>query len=378
LFWFDGEFPHWWTRADGDEIYKFVRTLKPSLIVNDRVGKNYRGDGDYHIIEAELPEIPPDYDWELCITPNDSWGYNSFKEYWKKPKTLVEELVSITAAGGVMLLNVGPDGQGRIPDKTKELFGEIGSWMRQNSESIYGTRGTYYPYLPNYIKTTTKDGVLYLHLFTIPVNGLVSIPALQNSIISMKTLAGGTTVPYEQAGNMLHIDVSGITPDRYVTVIEISVNDGVPRVIAGMPDSAPRSDDFALQAVITASENSDGSEFVTDRNNRTRWVADGRMDGENTAWLEFAFAAPVTVNSVYLRQNEGHNGRSYRNWTETFEIETWDGSQWVGAHTGHDIEIAKRYDFTAPVTAGRIRLKITEGVSPQLIRVELYYITWRF
>ncbi|MCL2488021.1 MAG: alpha-L-fucosidase, partial [Oscillospiraceae bacterium] len=374
LFWFDGEFPNWWTRADGNEFYRFCRTMKPSLIINDRIGKNYQGDGDYHIIEVEVPELPPAYDWEICTSPNDSWGHVSFKTYWKNAKTLVEGLVDITSKNGVMLFNIGPDGKGRIPDKPRAIFGEIGSWMDKHSEAIHGARGTYYSYLPNYIKTTTKDGRLYLHLFQFPENNTVSIPALKNEILGMKQMDGGAAISYTRRGDMLDISLDGITPDPYVTVIEIAV-DGMPAVVDSAPKSAPRSADLARGAVsVTASSGSSGAANVINGINSTnsRWTA----GNGTTGWVELQFAAPITANSADLRQYENHNAGSYNNYTNTFVIEYWDGSQWAAAYTGYDIEIAKRFDFTAAVTSDRFRFRVTEGLNPVLIGFGLFNVTW--
>jgi hypothetical protein len=39
VLWFDGEWPDWWTEPDGRDLYAFLRSVKPTLIVNNRVGK---------------------------------------------------------------------------------------------------------------------------------------------------------------------------------------------------------------------------------------------------------------------------------------------------------------------------------------------------
>ena len=47
-------------------------------------------------------------------------------------------LMNTRALGGSLLLNVGPDARGRIPEESLQILGRIGKWMRDNSESIYG------------------------------------------------------------------------------------------------------------------------------------------------------------------------------------------------------------------------------------------------
>jgi alpha-L-fucosidase len=39
VLWFDGQWPSWWTAALGDDLEAYVRSLKPSIIINNRVGK---------------------------------------------------------------------------------------------------------------------------------------------------------------------------------------------------------------------------------------------------------------------------------------------------------------------------------------------------
>ena len=364
LFWFDGEFPHWWTVADGDEIYRFVRTLKPSLIIDDRVGKNDRGNGDYNIIETEIPETSLDYDWEICITPNDSWGYNSFKTYWKNPKTLVENLVEITAKNGTMLLDFGPDSLGKIPDKTREIFAEIGKWMDKNSESIRGAQGAYYANLPNYIQTTTKDGALYVHLFEFPENGKIVIPALKNRIRDMRVLDGGQTVRYTTNGDMLEISLEGIAQDPYVTVIKIVV-DGTPEPVIAS-GTVQKGINYAREATVTTSGGN--GQAAVDGDDGTSWETSG-----DAAWLKLDFASPVTVNSFYLRQYANRNATFYNRYTYAFRLEYWDGNAWVCAYEGHDIGIQRQVDLTASVKSDKFRLTL-EGMNPVLLELGLYQL----
>jgi len=48
-------------------------------------------------------------------------------------------IVEIASKGGNYLLNVGPDGNGVIPEASIKVLKEIGSWMKVNGEAVYGT-----------------------------------------------------------------------------------------------------------------------------------------------------------------------------------------------------------------------------------------------
>ena len=52
--------------------------------------------------------------WETCDTTNDSWSYAWYDQNWKDAKTILSRLVATVGRGGSYLLNVGPDGSGRI------------------------------------------------------------------------------------------------------------------------------------------------------------------------------------------------------------------------------------------------------------------------
>jgi len=43
VLWFDGEWQDWWTEANGRELYRYVRSLKPDIIINNRVGRGRQG-----------------------------------------------------------------------------------------------------------------------------------------------------------------------------------------------------------------------------------------------------------------------------------------------------------------------------------------------
>ena len=49
-------------------------------------------------------------------------------------------LDSVICRGGNLLLNIGPDPDGHVPDKVKALFRALGEIARANGEAIFGAR----------------------------------------------------------------------------------------------------------------------------------------------------------------------------------------------------------------------------------------------
>jgi len=151
VLWFDGEWIPEWTHEMGLDMYNYVRSLKPDILINNRVDKGRQGmqgmtrtdqryAGDFGTPEQEILEGTSTLDWESCMTMNDTWGYKRSDDNWKSAETLIYNLVDIAAKGGNYLLNVGPTAEGLIPGPSVERLEEMGEWMRVNGEAIDGSR----------------------------------------------------------------------------------------------------------------------------------------------------------------------------------------------------------------------------------------------
>ena len=153
VLWYDGEWIPEWTHEDGIDLYNFTRSFKPDILVNNRVDKGRRGmqgmnaedqhyAGDFGTPEQEILEGTASFDWESCMTMNDTWGFRKTDDHWKSSELLIHNIVDIAAKGGNYLLNVGPTPEGRIPEPSIERLREIGEWMSVNGEVVYQSRGT--------------------------------------------------------------------------------------------------------------------------------------------------------------------------------------------------------------------------------------------
>jgi len=131
ILWFDGDWVHWWNAMDGDDLYNYIRNLKPSIIINNRVSKRAVFKKDFGTPEQEHPEGVLKYYWEACYTMNKSWGYKASDQNWKSPQTVFEKLNDINAKGGNLLLNIGPDGNGQIPQESVDILLEVGKMLQE-------------------------------------------------------------------------------------------------------------------------------------------------------------------------------------------------------------------------------------------------------
>lgn len=142
---------------DMPKIANMARRNNPSLLIVDRtVHGKYE---NYETPEKQVPDEALERPWETCMTMGDSWSYVPNDNY-KSTNTIIHLLVDIVSKGGNLLLNVGPDSEGNLPDKAIERMKEIGAWMDINGEAIYSTRAIK-PYKEGDVCFTQKDGTVY-------------------------------------------------------------------------------------------------------------------------------------------------------------------------------------------------------------------------
>ena len=123
LVWFD--IGNTLTEDQSYRLYTLVRKLQPGCLVNSRIGGGSRTGTNKRIVcdytSSEDNEIPKSLAerkgmlYESCATTNDSWGYKSSDQNWKSPEMIRKAREHLKSIGANYLLNVGPDGLGRIP-----------------------------------------------------------------------------------------------------------------------------------------------------------------------------------------------------------------------------------------------------------------------
>ncbi len=192
VIWFDGEWIPDWTHQDGVDMYRYLRELKPSLIINNRVDVGRKGMqgmnddredyvGDFGTPEQEILEEGSDTDWEACMTMNDTWGYKKNDNNWKSTEVLIHNLIDVAAKGGNYLLNVGPTAEGLIPQPSVERLEAMGKWLDTNGEAIYATERLPLQYDEGdpIRYTHKKDQPFYYGITTEKLSGSIAFPELQ-------------------------------------------------------------------------------------------------------------------------------------------------------------------------------------------------------
>jgi alpha-L-fucosidase len=237
VLWFDGEWISEWTAEEGIDLYNYVRSLQPGIIINNRVGKGRNGmaglnkdpdaAGDFGTPEQEIPSTGiNDVDWESCMTMNDNWGFAARDSNWKTTEVLVRNLIDIASKGGNYLLNVGPTSMGRIPEPSIARLKEIGGWMMKYGESVYGTHASPFDSTP-WGRCTQKHlangkTILYFHVFNWPVNSTLVVTGLGNEPSSARLLGKQLeALTWSQTGDTVQIALPKKAPDSISSVVAL-------------------------------------------------------------------------------------------------------------------------------------------------------------
>ena len=208
------------------ELYDHIHSLQPSCLVgNNHHLVPFEGE-DIQIFERDLPgENTAGYSGnqgisrlplETCQTMNGMWGYKITDQDYKSAETLIRYLVRAAGRDANLLLNIGPQPDGRLPAAAVERLKEMGKWLKRYGESIYGTRGGDIP-PHDWGVTTRKGNILYVHILDLSDDALY-LP-LDSKVVSARCLNDGSRVEYDVIkgkGILLHVNDIPYDTDRIV------------------------------------------------------------------------------------------------------------------------------------------------------------------
>ncbi|MBI5834000.1 MAG: alpha-L-fucosidase [Armatimonadetes bacterium] len=218
--WFDCPGPI--TEDESREIVAMVRQHQPDCLVNSRIGNNL---GDYDSLgDQEIPRLPRAGLWETPDTHNDTWAYAWYDLNFKSAGEIARRLVRVVSRGGTYLLNVGPDGRGRIPEASAAILREVGVWVHAHEQAIHGAQPSTLPPLA-WGECTARGNTLFLHVFDWPTDGRLVVPGLAGRVWSAR-LDDGTALAYTALGSAAVIDVPRARPDGLIPVVTVQIEGG--------------------------------------------------------------------------------------------------------------------------------------------------------
>lgn len=156
-FWFDGAWPRNAAAWDAQGLLAMMRRLQPDILVNNRLDAcdpdapppppgQIEAAGESRVLgDFGTPEHHTTADrhrpWEACHTTTSRlWGYAA-GERWRDAAQVLDLLTDAAAKGGNLLLNVGPDADGRLPPQFQQLCARLGPWMEVYGSCLAGSEG---------------------------------------------------------------------------------------------------------------------------------------------------------------------------------------------------------------------------------------------
>ncbi|OQB52983.1 MAG: Alpha-L-fucosidase [Firmicutes bacterium ADurb.Bin146] len=127
LIWFD--VPMTLKEQHSKTLYDLVKKYQPNCLINSRLGN-----GIYDYVSLGDNEIPESLDsirgakkspfglYETAATLNDTWGFSYHDQNWKRPEQIAAYRKQLNDLGINYLINVGPDGLGRIPSPSIDIL----------------------------------------------------------------------------------------------------------------------------------------------------------------------------------------------------------------------------------------------------------------
>jgi alpha-L-fucosidase len=232
LIWFDtpGNMP----KKYAQQLVEVVHRNQPVTLVAGRVGYDL---GDYQTLgDMEVPLENIEGLWEGIDVTNDSWGYAWYDENWKTPKQVLTTLIATVARGGTFMLNVGPDGLGRIPEPAKQTLRSAGKWIAKYPQVVYGTDASPWNHALPWGDVVVKENKMYLAVYDWPATGELWLPGLQTQIEGVNLMDDTKKykkLTFSKNGDWTCINIPFQAPDKMISIIEVILKD-IPKVDSTM------------------------------------------------------------------------------------------------------------------------------------------------
>lgn len=229
LYWFDGDWEHSALEWQSAKVRERILAHNPNAIINSRL-KDY---GDYATPEQGVPVLRPASEyWELCLTMNQSWGYQPRDNQYKNANQLIHVLADTIGMGGNLLLDIGPRADGSIDERQVQILEKMGRWTGKHAEAIYGSQaGIPLDHFHGPSTLSPDRKTLYLFLDGKP-SGEVLVKGLDNRVLRARVVGGNAPVGHRVLGKyewskvpgLLYLDVPADALDADMTVLALELD----------------------------------------------------------------------------------------------------------------------------------------------------------
>ena len=206
-------FPNFWQE---DMAIEMLRKNQPEIVLAPRFGSQKCG--DFKCYECSINNYDPDNAWETCERIAHCWGWTPQTQP-RSLRDLVRLLIRVITGGGNLLLNMGPDGSGKMdPQQVRRLL-ELGDFVNKYEESIFETEAG--PIVNgNYGGTTHNKHSVYLHITDWKCEE-ATFPTLNEKIKSVECLTTNT-LTYREENGVLFMNVDEKSKGDPDTIFKIT------------------------------------------------------------------------------------------------------------------------------------------------------------
>lgn len=225
ILWYDGWWPFNAEEWQAKKMNEEMRKIQSDLLFN---GRNCLP-GDFGTPEQHLTAPSPWRPWEACVTLNDHWGFHRGDQEWKSPLNVIDMLLSCASGRGNLLLNIGPRGDGSVPERSAEILRTVGEWLRNGGKEAI-TNCEPMPFSPCQVQPedrgdwdaqgrfTASENNLFLTMkyFPGPTYTLSGLKAQVKSVIA----CGKIPLKFEQKNDKITVQLPDILQSKTAPVLK--------------------------------------------------------------------------------------------------------------------------------------------------------------
>jgi alpha-L-fucosidase len=304
--WFDGGWQKEWTYDRGVDLLKYLRSLQPDTLTDQRIGTAFNGNvymptwfptdkkhvGDYAVLEVDMPRFNREIPWEYTTPANDrsyAWTPGPYGD----PTKWIENLVKSACGDGNYILGVSAPPTGRFEPELIDKLKQADAWLRRYGESVYETRGGVYKRTNTY-GSTCKGNKIFLHVFDTTATKLV-LPPLPKKIRRSIMLNGGE-VKVGQTDQAVTVEIGPYDFQTPTTIVMLELESSAEEITP--IGETPLNRDVAVRS---SNEDPLTDRLASDGDMSTFWKADG-----NTVqpWLEYDLGSEKSISRAILFEGE--------------------------------------------------------------------------
>jgi len=204
------------------DLNAMARTLQPNILINNRAWTSE----DFGTPEQHVEASSPGRLWEACMTLNGHWGYCPSDHGYKSAASVAQTLTRVASGGGNLLLNVGPDGHGKIPDEAELVLRKVGKWLERNSEAVYLAHRHQLSF-QLFGPVSVRENTLFCHLSNY-FGTEFTVGGLLPNVLRASVLGTGQELSVERLATRTIIrGLPESPPDEVLTVVKLEL-DGPP------------------------------------------------------------------------------------------------------------------------------------------------------